>query len=169
MPFPATRHTLPYVDTAGGQRSGGDPCLHPQIHRLLRRGQSAQWKVHPYDLTHIQCGHVRNVSEEVAAASISQQKDGDHPRQCPISSRQTAQAVVEKASQAPRVIVSATLQSTTGAGRASVEVGTTTVDAQSILPKPERSTNRDRVLLRSVAETQCCAKEIMRHYLRRHV
>ena len=169
MPFPAARYTLSHVDTAGGQRSGAGPCLYPQIYRLLPRGQSAQWKVHTRYLTHIQCRHIRDVSEEIAAASFSPEKDGGNTRQCPVSPRQIAQAAADQASPAPRVIVSAAVQPATGPYRASMEIGTSIGDTQPVLPQPKRSSNCHRVLFRPMAKTKCCANKIMRYYLRRRV
>ena len=39
MPLPTARHTVPNVGSTRGQGSGADACPHPQIGRLLWRGQ----------------------------------------------------------------------------------------------------------------------------------
>ena len=169
MPFPATRYTLPHVDPARGQGSSSDPCVHPQIHCLLWRGQPTEREVHLCTLTHIQCGHVRNVLEKTASPPTTPEEDGRYIGQCSLPPRQAAQAATEETSETPRAIVPAAIQPSTSSGRASVETGSSIGYTQSVLCQPGGGTNSHRILFRSVAKTQLSAAQTMRHYLRRYV
>lgn len=169
MPFPATRYSLSHVDPARGQGSSSDPCVHPQIHCLLWRCQPTEREVHLCTLTHIQCGHVRNVLEKTASPPVPGEKDGRHFGQRPLPPRQAAKAAAEETSETPRASVPAAIQPSTGSDRASVEVGSSIGHTQSVLCQSERGTNCHRILFRSVAKTQLSAAQTMRHYLRRYV
>ena len=169
MPFPATRYPLPHVGTPGRQGPRRDPCLNPQVYRLLRRGQSSPWQIHSLNIPHIRCSYLRGIPENIVAASRAQQTDGRDTRQCPLPPRQTAQAAAAKASSAPRIAVSTAVQSATGSHRAGLEVGASIGHAQPVLCPPGGCEKRHRLMLRPVAKTQFSAAKIMRHYLRRYV
>lgn len=158
MPLPATRYALPYVGTTRGQGSGDNPCINPQVYRLLRCGQSLQWQIHSFNVHQIRCAYLRAIPENIAAPSLAQQADDSDTRQRPLPTRQTAQATAEKASTAPRTTVSTTVQPPTGSGRVSLEAGAPIGYAQPVLCQPGGRTSCHLVLLGPVAKNQiqCC-------------
>lgn len=169
MPFPTTRHTLQNVDSARGQGPRCDPRVHAQIHCLFWSSQSTQWQVHSRYLTQFRRGHVRGVPEKAVAPSLAQKEDGRDIGQRSVSPCEVAQATFEETPGPSRTPVSATVQSSTRAYRASLEAGPSIGDTQPVLRQPGRGAGRHRLLFRSMAATQFSAAKIMRHYLRRHV
>ena len=65
MPLPAAWHPMPDVGAARDQGPGAAARAHPQIGRVLRRGQSAYRQVRPLPVREVRCGHVRELSEEL--------------------------------------------------------------------------------------------------------
>ena len=76
MPLPTTWHPVPHVGAARDQGSDPAPCIHPQVGRLLRGRQFAHRHVRPLSVRHVQCGYVRDRSEDAAAASLPQHAHG---------------------------------------------------------------------------------------------
>lgn len=169
MPLSTTRYPVPHVDSARGQGSDRDPRLNPQVYRLLRCRQFAQRQIHICHLSHLQCGHVRGVSQAVVATSLARQNDGGDFGQCPLSPCQTTHSPVGKASSTPGVTVPTAIQPPTGADRARLEVGASIGHTQPVLRQSPRCASRHHLVLRSVATTQCCVAKTMRQYLSRHV
>lgn len=167
MPLPTTGHSVSHVGATRDQGSGADPCAHPQVGRLLRGYQFAHRHVHPLAVRHVQRGHVRNLSEDAATASLAWHAHG--AGQCPVPPRGPAQARASKISRRARPAVSAAVQSAAGLHRASLEARPPHGDTQPVLRHPGRRVDRHLHMLRPLANAQLGATESMRHNLRRYV
>ena len=77
VPLPAARYTVPHVGAPRDQGPGGHARVHPQIHRLLRRGEPADGQVHPCPLAEIQRGDLCGLPQNLAAAPFARQAHGD--------------------------------------------------------------------------------------------
>jgi len=169
MPFPATRHTVPDVGAARGQRPGADPCAHAQVGGLLRGGQFEDWQIRPLDVREIRRSYIRNLPEETVAAPLARQAHGHRARQCPIPPCHIAGAPVAQIPQSVGPAVLAAIQPATGSYRAGLEIGAASGYTQQVLRHLGRIALRSRIMFRLVEKTECGAVQIMRHYLRRYV
>jgi len=77
MPLPAARNALPDVGASRRQGSSGYPCADAQVYRLLWSGQPAHGQICSFSVHQVRCQNLRGFSEETAAASLTEQKDGD--------------------------------------------------------------------------------------------
>src|SRR5574337_683089 len=114
MPLPTTWHPVSYVGAARNQGSGSAPCSHPQVGGLFWGCQLAHRQVHLLAVRHVQRGHVRDLSEDAAAASFAWHAHGAGTGQCPIPPRGPAQTLASKISRRAHPAVSAAVQSATG-------------------------------------------------------
>ena len=169
MPLPATWYPVPDVGTARDQRSGADACAYPQISGLLWCRQFGHRQVRTRDVREVRRGHIRDLSEEAAAASIPRQAHGRGTRQRQIPPCRASQAIALQVSRRPDATVSATVQPAVGTYRASLEVGSPHGNAQSVLRHAGRSALSGLNLLRPLETSKFDASKIMRHYLRRYV
>ena len=169
MPLPTTWHPLPDVGAARDQGSGHTPCAHPQVGRLLWCRQLAHRQVRPLHVRQVQCGHVRDLSEDASAASLPRQAHGDCAGQCQVPSRGPAPALASKTSRRAHRAVSAAVQSAAGPHRARLEVGPPHGDAQPVLRHLGRRADRRLNVLRPLEKPQLGPASIMRHNLRRYV
>ena len=140
MPLPPTWHPVPPVGAARDQGSGPAPCSHPQVGRLLRCRQLAHRQVRPFPGCPIQRGHVRDLSEDAAAASLPRHAHG--AGQCPVPPRGPAQTVASKISRQARPAGSAAVPPATGPRRASLEAGPPHGAAQPVLRHLGRRADR---------------------------
>jgi hypothetical protein len=169
MPLPTTWHSVSYVGAARNQGSGSAPCPHPQVSGLCWGRQLAHRQVHPLSVRHVQRGHVRDLSEDAAAASLAWHAHGAGTGQCPIPPRGPAQTLAPKISRRAHPAVSAAIKSATGSHRARLETRSPHGDTQPVLRHPGRRGNCHLHLLRPLENTQFSATETMRHNLRRYV
>jgi hypothetical protein len=169
MPLPTTWHPVPQMGAARGQGSGPAPCAHPQVGRVLRGRQRAHRHVHPLSVRHVQRGHVRDRSEDAAAAARPRHAHGAGGGQCPVPPRGFAQTVASNISRRAHPAVSAAVQSAAGPRRASLEAGPPHGDAQPVLRHLGRRADRRLHMLRPLEKAQLGTAEIMRHKLRRYV
>ena len=169
MPLPAAWHQVPDVGTARDQGSGTDACSDPQICGLLWRRQPEHREVRARHVREVRRGHIRGVFEEASAASLPWQAHGGCIGQRQIPPCRASQAFALEISGRPEAIVSATVQSAVGTYRASLEVGSSYGDAQSVLRYAGRSPRRSLDMFRPLAVSKFDAAKIMRHYLRRYV
>jgi hypothetical protein len=169
MPLPTTWHPMPDVGATRDQGSDPVPCAHPQVDRVLRGRQFAHRQIHPLFVRHVQCGHVRGLSEDATAASVRQHAYGAGAGQCPVPPCDPAQTVAAKVSRRAHPAVSAAVQSAAGPHRAGLEAGPPHGDAQPVLRHPGRRADRRLHLLRPLEKSEFGATEIMRHKLRRYV
>ncbi len=169
MPLPTPWYPVSYVGAARNQGSGPAPCPHPQVGGLFWGRQLAHRQVHPRAVRHVQRGHVRDLSEDAAAASFAWHAHGAGPGQCPIPPRGPAQALTSKISRRAHPAVSPTVQSATGPHRARLEAHPPHSDTQPVFHHPGRRRDRRLHVLRPLENTQLSATEIMRHNLRRYV
>jgi len=77
MPLPTARHTLPNVDSAGGQGPGVDPCPHTQVDCLLWRGELGDREIRIQSVRHVRRQDIRNIFDVVAASTCPRQTHGD--------------------------------------------------------------------------------------------
>lgn len=103
MPLSAPRHPLSCLGAARGERSRHPARADAPVHCLFRGGQSANL------LPRVQCRHVRELPEGIAATSLTQPEDGGRSRPCTLPPRQTPQAAAGGSSGASRIVVPATL------------------------------------------------------------
>ena len=169
MPFPATRHTVPDVGAARGQRPGADPCAHAQVGGLLRGGEFEDWQIRPLNVREIRRPHVRNLPEKAVAAPLTRQAHGHRARQCPIPPCHIIGAPVTQTPEGIDPAVLAAIQPATGPHRAGLETGTAAGHTQQVLCHIGRIALRSRNVFRMVEKTERSAVQIMRHYLRRYV
>ena len=169
MPLPTTWHPVSYVGAARNQGSGSAPCPHPQVGGLFRGRQLAHRQVHPLSVRHVQRDHVRDLSEDAAAASLAWYAHGAGTGQCLIPPCGPAQTLASNISRRAHPAVSAAVLSATGSHRASLEVGPPPGEAQPVLRQLGRRADRRLHMLRSLENTQFGATAIMRHNLRRYV
>ncbi len=169
MPLPTAWHPVSHVGATRDQGSDPVPCAHPQVGRVLRSRQFAHRQVHPLSVRHVQCGHVRDLSEDATAASLPRHAHGAGTGQCPVPPRGPAQTVTSTISRRAHPAVSAAVQSAAGPRRASLEASPPPGDAQPVLRHLGRRADRCRYMLRPLEKTQFSATEIMRHKLRRYV
>ena len=169
MPLPTTRHTLPNVDCAGDQRPGADPCSHTPVDCLLWRREFGDREIRVRLVRYVRCQNIRSVFDVVAASTHPRQAHGDRVRQRPIppcQATRTAAAQIPQSADAP---IPAAIQSAVGADRTSLETHPAIGHPQPALRNTWRSARRRADMFQSVAETQLCTEETMRHYLRRYV
>lgn len=169
MPLPTAWHPMPHVGAARDQGSDPAPCAHPQVGRVLRGCQFAHRHVRPFPVRDVQRGHVRDFSEDAAAASRPRHAHGAGAGQCSVPPRDPAQALPSKISRRTHPAVSAAVQPATGPHRARLEAGPPNGNAQPVLRHLGRRADRHLHMLRPLENTQCGATEIMRHNLRRYV
>lgn len=169
MPFPATRHTVPDVGSAGGQRPGAFPCAHAQVGGLLRCGEFEDWQIRPLDVREIRRPHIRNLPKETVAAPLARQAHGHRARQCPIPPCHIVGTLVMQIPQDVDPAVLAAIQPATGSRRAGLETGAASGYTQPVLRHIGRFAMCSRVMFRLVEKTECGTVQIMRHYLRRYV
>ena len=87
---PETADRAPYtfwLDDPARRRGKSSPCAHPQVGRVLRGRQRAHRHVRPLPVRHVQCGRVRDLSEDAAAASHPPYANGAGAGQCPVPPR----------------------------------------------------------------------------------
>ena len=169
MPFPTARHTLPNVDSPGGQRPGVDPRAHAQVDSLLWRSELGDREIRIPLMRHLRCQDIRDISQVTTAPPHARQTHGNRLGQRPIPPRQVTRAVAAKASQGADPPIPAAVQPAVGADRASLETRPTLGHPQPILRDAWRGAGRCRAVLRTMAKTQLSTEAIMRHYLRRYV
>ena len=107
MPHPAAWNALPDVGAAG--RQGSEWCIHAPTRKSiacfgavsLHTRQICSFSVHQ-----VRCQNLRGFSEETAAASLTEQKDGDRLGQRPIPSCENACSAVAQASKGSRTACS---------------------------------------------------------------
>lgn len=169
MPLPTARHTLPYVDSSGGQRPGVDPRAHAQVDSLLWRGELGDGEIHIQFVRNVRCQNIRDVSHVVAAPKHTRQTHGDRFGQRPIPPRQATCTVAAKASQGAEPVIPATVQPAVGAYRASLETHAPLDHPQPIFRDAWRGDGSCAEMLRTMAKIQHGSQTFMRHYLRRYV
>jgi transposase len=169
MPLPTTWHPVSPVGTARDQGSDPAPCAHPQVGRLCWCRQFAHRHIHPLSVRHVQCGHIRDRSEDAAAAARPRHAHGAGGGHCPVPPRGVAQTVASNISRRAHPAVSAAVQSAAGPRRARLEAGPPRGDAQPVLRHLGRSAHCRLNVLRPLEKAQLGAAEIMRHKLRRYV
>ena len=154
MPLPTTRHPMPDVGATGDQGPGTDARPHPQICRLLWRGQSEYRQIHTHHVREVRRGYVRNLFEEASAASLARQAHGCRARQRQVPPRNTSQALAAEIPRRTHLAVSATVQSAVGTHRAGLEVGPPHGNAQPLLRHIARIAHHGRQMLRPPATTK---------------
>jgi hypothetical protein len=169
MPLPAARLPLPYVGTAGNQRSHPAARVDPQVRGLLRCGQSDHRPVRTHDVHRLQCRDLPGLPQATAASSKPRPSHDPRTRQRPLSPRHTPGSVSTSARSTPAGTVSAALQSATRPDRASLETGSPPRNPQSLLRYALRSARGRGRLLQSLAWTESSTPKTMLHYLRRGV
>lgn len=163
MPLPTARHTLPNVDSAGGQRPGADPCTHTQVDCLLWRGELGDREIRIQLVRHVRCQNIRNVFDVVAAPTCPRKTHGDllGQRQVPpCQATRTAAAQIPQSADAP---IPAAIQPAIGANRTSLETHPTLGHPQPVLRDTWRGARSRAAMLRSVAKAQLGIKATMRH------
>lgn len=169
MPLPTTRHTLPNVDCARGQRPGADPCAHAQVGCLLRRGEPGDREIRIPLVRHVRCQDIRGVFDVAAAPPCKGKTHGHCLGQRPVPPCQATRAVAAKISQGADASVPAAIQPAVGANRTSLETHPTPGHPQPVLRDACRGTRRRAAMLRSVDKAELGVEAVMRHYLRRYV
>ena len=96
MPLPATRHTLPNVDSPRDQRPGVDPCAHAQVDCLLWRGELGDGEVCIQLVRNVRRQDIRGVLDVAAAPTYPGKTHGHCLGQRQIPPCQTARAAVAK-------------------------------------------------------------------------
>ena len=155
MPFPATRHTVPDVGAARGQRPGAIPCPHPQIGGMLRGGKLEDWQIRPLNVREIRRPHIRNVLEETVAAPLARQAHGHRTRQCTIPPCDIVGAAVTQIPQGADPAIFAAIQPATGSHRAGLETGAAAGYTQQVLRHLGGIALRSRIMFRLLAKTEC--------------
>lgn len=169
MPLPTARHTLPNVDSTGGQRPGIDPRTHAQVDCLLWGGEFGNGKACIQFVRNVRCQNIRDVSEVVAAPTCTRKTHGHRLGQRPVPPCQVTRTAAAQTSQSADAPVPAAIQSAVGANRTSLETHPTLGYPQPVLRDAWRGTRSRAAMLRSVAKTEPRSEEVMRHYLRRYV
>ena len=169
MPLPTARHTLPNVDSAGGQRPGADPCTHAQVDCLLWRGELGDWKIRIQPVRHVRRQNIRNVFDVAATSTCPRQTHGDRLGQRPIPPCQATRAAAAQILQSADAPIPAAVQPAVGANRTSLETHPTFGHPQPVLRDSWRGARRRAEMLRSLANAKLGIEATMRHYLRRYV
>src|SRR5215831_18084711 len=158
MSLSATRLALSQVGAPRGKRPDFAACSHPQVRRLLWRGQSAHRSVRAQDLQGLQCRNVPALPRAVAAVSNARPPHHPRARQRSLPSGGDPGPVPAPACCTLEATISSTLQSAARADRAGLETNSTLSNAQSLLPYTRRSAQSRQRLLQSVAspDTRSC-------------
>jgi hypothetical protein len=169
MSLPTTRFALPHVGTTGNQGPDLAACANPQVRRLLRRRQLAQWPVHSHDVHDFQCRHVPELSQAPAAPTDSRTAHDAGRGQRSLSSRDPLGPILAQSRSKSTTAVSAAIQPATRPDRTSLEAHPAPRNAQPVLRHASRSAQSRQRLFRSLAPTKQSAASSMLHYLRRGV
>src|SRR5215831_17639235 len=166
MSLSATRLALSQVGAPRGKRPDFAACSHPQIRRLLWRGQSAHRSVRAQDLQGVQCRNVPALPRAVAAVSNARPPHHPRARQRSLPSCCDPGPVPAPACCTLETAVSSTLQSAARADRAALETDSAASNAQPLLPHTRRRAQSRQRLLQSLALSERDLAETMLHYLR---
>ena len=169
MPLPATRHTLPNVDSPRDQRPGVDPCAHAQVDCLLWRGELGDGEVCIQLVRNVRRQDIRGVLDVAAAPTYPGKTHGHCLGQRQIPPCQTARAAVAKISQSSDAPIPAAIQPAIGANRTSLETHPALGHPQPVLRDTWRGARSRAAMLRSVDKAELGIEAAMRHYLRRYV
>jgi hypothetical protein len=169
MPFPATRHSQPYVGATRGQGPRDCPRTNPSLHGVLWGYMPPQRSIGQQSYAKVQCCHLCRVLTPHYPTPTTEQAHGPDPGQCPVPSRQNPQALASQASKIAYAVVSPAVQPGTQSDREGLETGTSPCYPQSILLNTGRSRRCRQGTTCSMGTPQFPVASLMRHHLRRCV
>jgi len=169
MPFPATRHSLSYVDTAGRQGPGGLACADTQVSSLFRLYQFAHRHVNHGLRTYIQRRLLSTLSAKTVAPSLTRQVFGAGVGQCKVSSCPHTPALAEHKTQNIDASIFAAIQPRSQSNREGLETHSSLGYSQSAFSNHRRRCAGRKPTFHAMEQTKSAISKIMRHYLRRYV